>query len=134
MMSNKTQGNRFEQELCEILAKNGFWAHNMAQNQAGQPADIIAVKENVAYLIDCKLCSSNYFPLSRVECNQETAMSLWQDCGNTFCFFAIKLPSGEIYMLPFEVFIHVKDMGMRILKEIHMSALPTLPQWLEVYG
>lgn len=58
-MVNKIAGNRFEAELCGILAEHGFWAHNMAQNQAGQPADIIAVKDGWAVLIDCKLCSGN---------------------------------------------------------------------------
>ena len=65
-MSNRKLGNSFEAELCEILFENGFWVHNLAQNQAGQPADIIAARNKVAYLIDCKVCSGNGFPLSRV--------------------------------------------------------------------
>lgn len=40
--SNKKNGNYFEEEFCELLALHGFWAHNMAQNQGGQPADVIA--------------------------------------------------------------------------------------------
>lgn len=75
-MVNKTLGNHFEGELCELLAENGFWAHNLAQNQAGQPADVIAVKNDVAILIDCKVCSNDRFSLSRIEDNQEMAMTL----------------------------------------------------------
>ena len=35
--NNKKNGNHFEEEFCELLALHGFWAHNMAQNQVGQP-------------------------------------------------------------------------------------------------
>lgn len=49
-ISNKSIGNNFETEFCELLAKNGFWAHNLAQNQTGQPADIIAVKNGMAVI------------------------------------------------------------------------------------
>ena len=55
VMSNKKLGNSFEAELCEILSQHGFWAHNLAQNAAGQPADVIAVKDGEAFLIDCKV-------------------------------------------------------------------------------
>ena len=53
--SNKKNGNHFEEEFCELLALHGFWAHNMAQNQVGQPADVIAVKNGIPVLIDCKV-------------------------------------------------------------------------------
>lgn len=59
MASNRKTGTTFESELCEILSQNGFWAHNLAQNSAGQPADVIAVRNKTAYLIDCKVCSRN---------------------------------------------------------------------------
>ena len=65
-MNNKEIGNKFEQELCEKLSEYGFWTHNLAMNKAGQPADIIAVRNTRAYLIDAKVCSSRGFALSRV--------------------------------------------------------------------
>lgn len=100
-MSNKKIGNQFETELCEILSMYGFWCHNMAQNAAGQPADVIAVKNTKAYLIDCKVCSTDKgFALNRMEDNQDLAMKLWEECGNGQGWFAMKLPSGEIFMLP----------------------------------
>ncbi len=101
-MSNRKLGNSFESELCETLFIHGFWCHNLAQNQAGQPADVIAVKNKVAYLIDCKVCSTDKgFDLRRVEENQVTAMTLWKECGNGQGWFALKIPTGDIYMLPF---------------------------------
>lgn len=97
-MNNKKIGNSFETELCKILSQNGFWAHNLAQNAAGQPADIIAVKNGTAYLIDCKVCSGKAFNLSRVEENQRLSMCLWSDCFNGDGWFAVKF--GEnIYMV-----------------------------------
>ena len=79
---NKTMGNHFEEELCELLAEQGFWAHNLAQNQVGQPADVLAVRDNIAVLIDCKVCSNNRFPLSRIEPNQEAAtLKPQKQCG-----------------------------------------------------
>lgn len=100
-MSNKKSGNQFESELCEILSEYGFWCHNMAQNAAGQPADVIAVRNGRAYLIDCKVCSTNKgFALDRMEDNQDLAMALWKECGNGEGWFAMKLPNGAIYMLP----------------------------------
>ena len=98
-MNNRKLGNTFETELCEILFRNGYWVHNLAQNQSGQPADVIAVRNKVAYLIDCKVCSGKGFPLSRVEENQDSSMSLWANCGNGEGWFAIKL-DGMIYMVP----------------------------------
>jgi Holliday junction resolvase len=100
-MSNKKLGNSFESELCEILSTYGFWCHNLAQNSAGQPADVIAVRNHEAYLIDCKVCSTDKgFALSRVEDNQDLAMNLWEECGNGQGWFAMKLPNDEIIMVP----------------------------------
>jgi len=100
-MSNKKLGNSFESELCEILSAYGFWCHNLAQNAAGQPADVIAVRNDKAYLIDCKVCSTDKgFALSRVEENQHLAMTLWNDCGNSQGWFAMKLPTDDIFMMP----------------------------------
>lgn len=100
-MSNKKLGNSFESELCEILSAYGFWCHNLAQNAAGQPADVLAAKNGKAYLIDCKACSTGKgFALNRMEENQDLAMELWNECGNGQGWFAMKLPNDEIFMLP----------------------------------
>ena len=99
MATNRKIGNSFETEFCELLFQHGFWCHNMAQNAAGQPADVIAVKGKTAYLIDCKVCSNNRFPLSRVEENQHFAMETWKACGNGEGWFALKV-EDEIIMIP----------------------------------
>ena len=100
-MSNRSLGNSFETELCELLSSYGFWVHPMRQDNSGQPADIIAVKNKKAYLIDAKVCSNNKFPLSRVEENQYLAMDLWRECGNGLGWFALKIrdTDNQIYMI-----------------------------------
>ena len=102
-VSNKKLGNDFETELCDRLSKYGFWCHNMAMNKSGQPADVIAVRNGKAHLIDAKVCSNGKFALSRVEENQTLAMDLWNDCGNGIGWFAIKLDKfdSKIYMVSY---------------------------------
>ena len=97
-MNNRKMGNCFEDDLCEILSEHGFWSHNMKQSKSGQPADVIAVRNNVSYLIDAKVCSDNTFPFSRIEENQDLAMDLWLECGNGIGWFALKTDTG-IYMI-----------------------------------
>ena len=108
MINNKKLGNSFEQELCELLYEKGFWVHNLAQNQSGQPADIIAVINSKPYLIDAKVCSENKFPLSRIEENQKLSMNLWRICKNGVGWFAF-LIDGEIFMMAYS---NIKEMQM----------------------
>ena len=110
-MNNRTLGNSFETELCEILSSYGFWVHAMRQDNSGQPADIIAVRNKVSHLIDAKVCSDNKFPLSRVEENQVLAMDLWHECGNGCGWFALKLnkDSPDIYMISHYIMQSFKD-------------------------
>jgi Holliday junction resolvase len=129
-MNNKTLGNNFEQELCEKLSEYGFWCHLLNMNKAGQPADIIAVKNKKAYLIDAKVCSSRGFALSRVEDNQELAMELWKDKGNGQAWFAMKLPDDEIYMIPHICILAYKNMQSSLsFSEIHELGKP-LGKWV----
>lgn len=98
-MSNKSNGNKFETTLCAVLSTYGFWAHNFTQSKQGQPSDIIACKNNDSYLIDCKECRKDEFPLSRIEENQITSMQLFEKKGNKEGLFALKLKGGEVYIL-----------------------------------
>ena len=129
-MNNRKIGSQFEQELCNELAKNGWWAHFLSQNQTGQPADVIAVRNNVAVLIDCKVCADNRFALSRIECNQEGAMTLWKATGNAYCYFAMKLNDDRIYMVPFDD-LQLRELhGQRTITESEFPRYETLAEWL----
>lgn len=123
--SNRAVGNAFEQEFSELLYAYGFWVHRLTQDSAGQPADVIAVRNKTAYLIDCKDCSAKGFDLRRVEENQITSMQLWDECGNGQGWFALKVPTDEIYMLPLVVVLAYKN-GQSSLSyaEIHEMGKP----------
>lgn len=99
-ITNKALGTSFEEDFAQMLYEEGFWVHLLTQNAAGQPADIIAVKKKKALLIDCKVCSDDRFPLSRIEDNQHSSMELWRDCGNGEAWFAFKISQGQIFMIP----------------------------------
>lgn len=127
MNTNKREGNRFEWELCNILSQHGYWAHNFAQNTAGQPADIIAVKDGFAELIDCKVCSHGYFSTKRIEENQQYSMHLWAQYNNGCGWFAVKF--GErIYMATLDSLL---DAGRTSLQEWWFKEnCITLEEWM----
>lgn len=131
---NRSAGGRFEQELAEKLAEGGFWCHVLQQNKAGQPADIIAVKGKFHTLIDCKVISDNKgFPTSRAEENQRLAMTAFHKIGKEMCYFALKLPDGSIYFLPFTVIRTVEhELRQRTISEkVIREHLMTLESWLK---
>lgn len=69
----------------------------MTQSAAGQPADVIAVKNGSAELIDCKLCTGRYFDIDRIEDNQRSSMELWAQLKNGIGWFAVKI-NGNVYL------------------------------------
>ena len=130
MKSNRAVGNAFEKELCELLFNYGFWSHNLKQDNAGQPADVIAVRNKIAYLIDCKDCSAKGFDLRRVEDNQVNAMQLWEECGNGQGWFALKAEE-EVYMIPYICVMAYKNLKSSIsFAEIREIAKP-LREWVK---
>ena len=102
-MSNRKIGNSFEAEFCKMLFDKGFWVHNLTQNSAGQPADVIAVKHGKSFLIDCKVCENDRFLESRIEPNQRTAMQLWRMCGNGEGWFALQLTDKSVWFIDYEL-------------------------------
>lgn len=98
MANNKKIGNDFESELCRTLYNHGFWAYNTVNKTGGQPADIIAARNDVPYLIDAKVCTNDEFPTKRIEENQKNSMLLFDRCGNKRHDFALKLSDGSVYM------------------------------------
>lgn len=133
-MINKKLGNKFEKELSEILYDAGYWVHLLNQNKNGQPADIIAVKNGKAYLIDAKECTREIFPLKRMEYNQELSMGLWIECGNTTPYFALKA-RNEIYMVDYTTVMDLIRKGKKQLNLEDMNKYGTrLATWLNFNG
>lgn len=111
-MNNKQAGNKFEREFCEQLARDNFWAHFMGAGKNGQPADIIAVRNEQAYLIDAKDCKNDKFAFSRIEDNQRCAMRQWELCGNNQGLFALKTSKG-VYMLRYGIIDMLEVIGFK---------------------
>lgn len=127
-MNNRKTGNSFEAEFCDLLFQHGYWVHNLAQNAAGQPADVIAVKNGVPFLIDCKVCSGKSFSLSRIEENQRMAMKLWDECGNGAGWFAVKF-GKNIYMAMICVFDYTDKANLS--EGWFQEYAETLEEWFE---
>ena len=133
-MNNKQAGDRFERDFCERLAGDGFWAHFMGGNKNGQPADIIAVKNEIAYLIDAKDCKNDVFEFRRIEDNQDTSMIKWEMCGNNQGLFALNTSKG-VYMLQYGVVQALQCMGLKKLNiggiMLHEIAYEEWRRWNE---
>lgn len=100
MISNKKIGSKFEKDYAEWLSSSGYWVHLVAgSNHTGsQPFDIIAIKNDVPYCIDCKTLSnkSGTFNLNRIEENQRLSFKKYKKCGNRYFYLAI-LWNNNIY-------------------------------------
>lgn len=129
-MNNKQAGNKFEREFCEQLASDGFWTHFMGGSKNGQPADIIAVRNEIAYLIDAKDCKNDVFEFRRIEDNQDMAMIKWEMCGNNQGLFALNTSFG-VYMLKYGVVQALQCMG---LKRLNISGIMAHAQAYEEWS
>jgi Holliday junction resolvase len=63
-MPVSAKGSRRERELLAFLAKQGFLVHRIAGSGKGEEAvcDLIAIKNGVAELIECKSRKKVYYP------------------------------------------------------------------------
>lgn len=131
-MSNKSSGNRFEQEFAEFLDRHGFWCHVMQQNKSGQPADIIAVKGDYHCLIDCKEVSTDKgFVLSRAEENQRLAMRKFADRGKHIGWFAVKYPNGQIRMISIISVLMAESFGLKSISEKMVEKFMEAHEWVD---
>lgn len=127
-MNNKVLGNKFEEDFAQFLSEKGYWVAPFPGKAFtnSQPADLIACKNNVPYLIDCKTLSNKngLFALTRVEQNQRLAYKRFRECGNFLYTLAI-LWNNDIYMIPLYS-VNFKNKNIN-LKEIN-------PQWKGFYN
>lgn len=89
MRNNKKLGNNFEEELCKILADNGYFAYNAPNKVNGQPFDIIATRDSAFFAFECKTCSKDKFMLSRLEDNQVQAFYRLSSSGSSSCYYLV---------------------------------------------
>lgn len=132
-MSNKSNGTAFEREFATLLAGHDFWVHLMQDNRNGQPFDVIAARDGVTYVFDCKDCKSERFELSRIEANQKLAMEHWWNCENSEPMFAIKFPFLGIRLLSYSVAMQLEsDKVSAIVAENIVKCTMSFKKWLEV--
>ena len=131
-MNNKKLRNDFEQELSEILYDAGYWVHLLKKKKNGQPADIIAVRSGIAYLIDAKVCTYEVYSFRRIEHNQQLAMDMWLECNNIEPYFALKV-RNEVYMVGYTT---IKDLMRKGKKQLNFEDMNkygvSLPTWLRL--
>jgi len=114
-LNNKKLGSDFEKEFCQMLADRGYWVHFISPApNGGQPFDVVAVKNCLAYAFDCKTSVKDIFRIERLEQNQIMAFERWMACGNTEPEIAVK-HKGKVYLLPYKPlkelgFIRLQDM------------------------
>ena len=102
-MNNKKLGTEFEREVVMLLSQKGYWVHFITPDASGkQPFDIIASKDNIPIVADCKTSAKKWFSISRLEENQIMAFELWFKKGNRYAFVIIKY-NDKVYQIPFRM-------------------------------
>lgn len=114
-MSNKSNGNCFEREMAKMLSDKGCWVHIIRDNENGQPFDLIAVRRSTTTAIDCKLCLSDSFKLSRIEDNQRLAFEKFNRCaGAGRSVLALKFVKHDsIVFMTYEKALYYKNQGKK---------------------
>lgn len=114
-MNNKLIGIDFEKLVVQKLAKAGFWVHFIAPDTRGaQPFDVIAAKDGVTIVGDCKTSKEHLFRMSRLEENQKMAFEKWLACGNTEPLIFVQY-NGQIKIVEYSV---LKSAGKVDLDEV----------------
>ena len=123
-MNNKKLGTAFEQKICKMLNRDGWWVHFIEPKQSGaQPFDIVAVRNRRAIAIDCKTCVNAKFSIDRLEDNQIYAFEKWLRCGNEMPYIAVE-HEDDVYMIPYG---YLRDKQSVKLKELQWARWGVLP-------
>lgn len=98
MTSNKKIGNNSEEIVAVALQKQNYWVLRIPPNSNGQPADIIAIRNGVPYLLEIKHVEGKSFKLSRIEPNQIHALNYFELFGGKSWVIFV-LDDNSMYML-----------------------------------
>lgn len=121
----KKLGNKCEQEFIKVLTQKGYWVHLFSYNTAGQPCDIICIKNNIPYLIDVKHCDNDVFYFSRIESNQHNCFLYASQCGcslDNLGFAIYSEVTKDFHWLSFKMLLileHVKKVKVSCLKKVN---------------
>ena len=95
-MSNKSAGTSFEKEFAKMLANHGFWVR--PDKGTAQACDMIAGRNDIIYLFECKVCNKDYFDISRIEDNQDMSRKKFKDCKNSNAWIVYRVEEKGIYL------------------------------------
>ena len=71
--------------------------------------------------------------MKRIEPNQESAMTLWEEMGNEYAFYALKLSNGLIYMMDWKEVKFLKQQNVKNIPLWYMAKqFATFEQWLDI--
>lgn len=102
-------GEKFERVFCELLKEDGYWALRIPKNNTGaQPFDILAISGDSMLAVDCKVCKSNRFPLSRIEDNQWLAFKMLAERTNARIGIAV-YHNGQVFMIPYGMLLRAAE-------------------------
>ena len=102
--TSQENGKNFEKNLCEYLSKKGWYVVYMEKGITGsQPCDIIAIRNNLLLMIECKnlVAKNGVFNLSRIEQNQLLSYKKFKSCHNSNFILAINW-NGGVYLVDFD--------------------------------
>lgn len=120
-MNNKKLGTEFEGEVVTLLSQKGYWVHFITPDARGsQPFDIIASKDGIPIVGDCKTSKSKWFAVTRFEENQLTAFEKWFKTGNKYAFVFIKY-NEKIYQIPFRMIAGMKKINLELVENFEIS-------------
>ncbi len=116
--NNKKLGSNFENDFARYLFDNKYWVHLIAgaSHTGSQPCDIIAVKDNVIQLFDCKTLSdkTSRFPIHRIEENQRLAYDRFKKFNNHSDFSLAILWKNNLYYIEFDTIdFNAKSIDMK---------------------
>lgn len=83
----------FKKEMLKKLNDSNFWTHSIFGT-----TKIIAVKNDTALLIDCKICEDSEMWQGYDMLYDDEDAYKWEDSGNTGQFIALKTPK-QVYMI-----------------------------------
>lgn len=112
-MMNKNIGNTCENKLIELLGELGYWCHLFAYKPEGQPCDVVALKNDIGWLIDVKHCQNGRFPFKDIRPNQLSCFALAKELGNSNCGFAIFFEDIGWRWLSYKRYLKLEKAGVR---------------------
>ena len=125
-------GNETEEEVAKFFKKNGFWSYITPKKVSGQPVDIIAIKDNVSWLVDAKHLSikdKSSFPFSRIEANQVDSLTYARNfSGVKNLGFVICLENdySKFFFLSYDKYLEIEQSGRKSAKISELQDLAEL--------